>query len=260
MKKYFGSNLKMYKTVAETVDYLEELSSQMADLPRDEFEIFIIPSYTSMDRVSHDENIRDILLGAQNMCWEAEGPFTGEISPKMLKELNLDMVMIGHSERRHVFGESDEEENRKVLAGLAWGFTVLLCIGETAEEKAAGQSKEVLCRQLREGFKGVQPEQIGKIWVAYEPVWSIGESGTPASPEYAEEMHKEIKTCLFELFGEAGAAIPTLYGGSVNPGNAKALFARPSVDGLFVGRSAWQAKAFRELVRIALSDGERVDS
>ena len=159
--------------------------------------------------------------------------------------------MIGHSERRHVFGETDAEENKKVKAALNHGFTTLLCIGETAEEKEFGISPEVLRTQLKVGFHGVSADNIGKIWVAYEPVWSIGVNGTPASADYAEEMHKVIKECLQEIFGEASAEIPVLYGGSVNPGNANELIVQPSIDGLFTGRAAWDADKFDKLIRDA---------
>ena len=250
-KLYFGSNLKMYKTIEETVAYLQKLVENTKDIRRDEIELFIIPSYTTLESATKNVDRNYVMLGAQNMCWEDQGQFTGEISPLMLKELGLDLVMIGHSERRHVFGETDAEENKKVKAALNHGFTTLLCIGETAEEKEFGISPEVLRTQLKVGFYGVSADNIGKIWVAYEPVWSIGVNGTPASADYAEEMHKVIKECLQEIFGEASAEIPVLYGGSVNPGNANELIVQPSIDGLFTGRAAWDADKFDKLIRDA---------
>ena len=159
--------------------------------------------------------------------------------------------MIGHSERRHVFGETDAEENKKVKAALNHGFTTLLCIGETAEEKDFRISAEVLRTQLKVGFHDVPVSQVDKIWVAYEPVWSIGVNGTPATADYAEEMHKVIKGCLREIFGEEADKIPVLYGGSVNPGNANELIVQPSIDGLFTGRAAWDADKFDKLIRDA---------
>lgn len=256
-KLYFGSNLKMYKTIKETVDYLQALVENTKDISRDEMELFIIPSYTTLESATKNVDRNYVLLGAQNMCWEDEGQFTGEISPVMLKELGLDLVMIGHSERRHVFGETDVEENKKVKAALNHGFTILLCIGETAEEKNFGISTEVLRTQLKVGFHDVPVTQIPKIWVAYEPVWSIGVNGIPASADYAEEMHGEIKKCLIEIFGEAGKEIPILYGGSVNPGNANKLIVQPSIDGLFTGRAAWQADKFNKLIREAKETFEK---
>lgn len=258
-KLYFGSNLKMYKTIQETVDYLQKLVANTKDISRDEIELFIIPSYTTLESAVKNVDRDYVMLGAQNMCWEDQGQFTGEISPLMLKELGLDLVMIGHSERRHVFGETDAEENKKVKAALNHGFTTLLCIGETAEEKEFGISPEVLRTQLKIGFHGVPADKIGKIWVAYEPVWSIGVNGTPASAEYAEEMHKVIKECLQEIFGDASADIPVLYGGSVNPGNANELIVQPSIDGLFTGRAAWDADKFDALIRDAKKTFEQMN-
>lgn len=252
-KLYFGSNLKMYKNIQDTVKYLQDLVSYTKDISRDEIELFILPSYTTLESAVQKTDRSFVRLGAQNMCWEEEGQFTGEISPLMLKELDLDLVMIGHSERRHVFGESDPEENKKVKAALAHGFTPLLCIGETAEEKNYGISPEVLRTQLKIGFHDLSPSDAAHVWVAYEPVWSIGVNGTPASADYAEQMHKVIKTCLLEIFGDAGADIPVLYGGSVNPGNACDLIVQPSIDGLFTGRAAWQADKFNSLIRDAMA-------
>lgn len=255
-KLYFGTNLKMYKTIQDTTDYLKRLVDNTKDISRDEIELFVIPSFTTLPAAVSCVDKSYVKLGAQNMCWEEQGQFTGEISPLMLSELNLNLVMIGHSERRHVFGETDMEENKKVLCSLAHGFTTLLCIGETAEEKEYGISDEVLRTQLKVGFHGVSKDDLSKIWVAYEPVWSIGVNGTPASADYAQEKHLVIKKALHELFGEEAAAIPVLYGGSVNPGNANELIVQPSIDGLFTGRSAWQADAFDKLIRDAKSTFE----
>ena len=151
-KLFFGSNLKMYKNIKDTVSYLQELESLTKDISRDEIELFIIPSYTTLDSASKAIDQKNIRLGAQNMCWEEQGQFTGEISPLMLQEAGIGLVMIGHSERRHVFGETDIEENKKVLCALEHGFKTLLCIGETAEEKEFGISAEVLRTQLKVGF------------------------------------------------------------------------------------------------------------
>lgn len=253
MKKYyFGSNLKMYKGIQDTTEYLQSLVELTKDISREDMELFIIPSYITLPAATACVDRQYVRLGAQNMCWEDQGQFTGEISPVMLKEMNLNLVMIGHSERRHVFGETDVEENQKVKAALNHGFKTLLCIGETAEQKEFGISGEVLRSQLKIGFHGVDASQAENIWVAYEPVWSIGVNGTPATADYAEEMHRVIKATLAELFGEASRGIPVLYGGSVNPGNANELIVQPSIDGLFVGRSAWQAEAFNQLIRDAI--------
>ena len=146
-KLFFGSNLKMYKNIKDTVSYLQELESLTKDISRDEIELFIIPSYTTLDSASKAIDQKNIRLGAQNMCWEEQGQFTGEISPLMLQEVGTDIVMIGHSERRHVLGETDEEENKKVLCALNHNFTTLLCVGETGEQKDYGISEEVIRKE-----------------------------------------------------------------------------------------------------------------
>lgn len=251
-KIYFGTNLKMYKNIQDTTAYLTELAALTADLSPADIQLFVIPSYTSLPAASQSINQECLLLGAQNMCWEEQGQFTGEISPLMLNELQLGLVMIGHSERRHVFLETNADENKKVRTALDHRFTTLLCIGETEEEKYYGISDEVLRTQLKVGFHNVSPDQASHLWVAYEPVWSIGINGTPASAEYADEKHQVIHQTLREIFGEAGDSIPVLYGGSVNHGNANGFIRLASVDGLFVGRSAWNAKDFNTLIRNAI--------
>lgn len=254
-KIYFGSNLKMYKTVAQTEAYLTELSACTKKLREEnpQMELFILPSYTALEAASKCIDQSQIRLGAQNMCWEDEGQFTGEISPVMLEELNLHLVMAGHSERRHVFGESNEEENKKMLAAMKHGFTGLLCIGETKEEKEYGIADEVLRTQIKVGLHGIKAEDLDKVWIAYEPAWAIGVNGTPAPVSYAQEKHHVIRQTLKELYGEAADQVPTLYGGSVNLENATQLFAQPDIDGLYVGRVAWDAKRFAGLMKDCLS-------
>lgn len=250
MKKLLmGTNLKMYKTPAQTESYLSALQSLTEDL-RNDVTLFVIPSYPALDRAMNTVKDKAILLGAQNMHPEEQGQFTGEVSPLMLKELGLDIVEIGHSERRHVFHETDAEENKKVLSALAHGFTALLCVGETAEQKAYGVADEVLSMQLKIGLNGVAKSQLSRLWVAYEPVWAIGVNGTPASPQYAAQRHQHIKTVLEKLF--PGNEVPVLYGGSVNPNNAEELIVQDGIDGLFTGRAAWEAENFNKLIRQVL--------
>lgn len=252
MKKlYFGSNLKMYKGIKETREYLQKLSEFTKDISREELELFIFPSYTSLPDAAACIDPNFVTLGAQNICWEDKGQFTGEISLCMLEELSLNLVMVGHSERRHIYGENNIQENKKVTAALNHGFKVLLCIGETADEKKYGIAAEVLKTQIKVGLHNVDASRINNLRVAYEPVWSIGTNGVPAGARYAETMHKVIRQTLAELFGERGKEIPALYGGSVNLNNAKELIIQPSIDGLFVGRSAWEAEKFNHLIRSA---------
>ena len=258
-KKYFGSNLKMYKNVAQTESYLKELADRTRELcmQNPDMELFILPSYTSLETASKSTDQSEIHLGAQNMCWEDEGQFTGEISPVMLEELDLHLVMVGHSERRHVFGESNIEENKKMLAAMKHGFTGLLCIGETKEEKGYGIADEVLRTQIKVGLHGIAAEDLDKVWIAYEPVWAIGVNGIPAPVEYAQEKHHVIRETLRELYGEAADVGPALYGGSVNLENATRLFVQPDIDGLYVGRVAWDAKRFAGLIADCLATGEK---
>lgn len=253
MKKlYFGSNLKMYKNICDTASYLEQLQILTMDLSRDKYTLFIIPSYTSLQQASRETDQSLIWLGAQNMCWEDEGPFTGEISPLMLQELGLKIVELGHSERRHVFKEHDDMIRKKVNAALSHGFTTLLCIGESSKDKDLGISNEILRIQLKTGLLDVKTQDLSNLWIAYEPVWAIGENGRPATAEYAQEKHSLIRSTLIELFGQCGVEIPILYGGSVNSENAPSLITQPDIDGLFVGRSAWKADAFNSLIRNAI--------
>ena len=248
-KVYLGTNLKMYKTIRQTLAFLTELAERTRDIPREQLCLFVIPSYLALPAAAAAVDQDQIGLGAQNMHWEDVGQFTGEVSPLMLQELGLRLVEIGHSERRQHFRETDCEENLKVLSALRHGFTALLCIGETGQEKELGISDERLRQQLKIGLRGVAEARADRIWVAYEPVWAIGVQGTPASPEYAGAKQQLIRDTLLELFPERGGEIPVLYGGSVNPENAIALSRQPAIDGLFIGRAAWEADRFDGLIR-----------
>lgn len=248
-KLYLGTNTKMYKGINQTVDFLTTLRDYTAGISRDELELFVIPSFTTLDRARVSVTPEEIHLGAQNMGWEGEGQFSGEVSPLMLKEVGSEIVMIGHSERRHVLGETDDMENKKMLCALKFGLIPLLCIGETGDEKAMGISDEVLRTQLKIGLHGVDLSAGGELWVAYEPVWAIGVNGVPATKEYAEEKHCVIRNALTEILGEKyGNSVPILYGGSVNPENAPGLIQMKNIDGLFIGRSAWQSKSFSDII------------
>ncbi|MET0018079.1 triose-phosphate isomerase [Oscillibacter sp.] len=248
-KWYMGTNTKMYKTIAQTNQFIGRLSELTADIDRSGWELFVIPSFTTLDSANQHRDKNLVKLGAQNMGWEEQGQFTGEISPLMLQEVGCDLVMIGHSERRHVFMETDEMENRKVRCGLEHGFTVLLCIGETEAEKEAGQSDEVLNRQIEAGFAGVAQENADRIWVAYEPVWAIGVNGKPVEIDYADRKLTVIRESLVKRFGPQGEDVPIFYGGSVNAENAEPLASCKDINGLFIGRSAWDADRFFAIIR-----------
>lgn len=248
-----GSNLKMYKTNQQTLDYLTQLQELTSDIPRDKLRLFILPSYTALADVSRAADHQLVWIGAQNMHWEAEGPYTGEISARMLRELNMDLVMVGHAERREHFGETDEMVNRRLLTSVSSGFQTLLCVGDRMEDVACGASADVVRTQIKRALKGISSNQVTKIWIAYEPVWAIGASGKEAEPEFANQMHASIRESLEELMPGMGSNIPILYGGSVNLENAVGLNKQPEIDGLFIGRAAWDAAQFNKILRAILS-------
>lgn len=253
-KLYIGTNTKMYKTISGTEEYLRRLDSLTKDIPQDEMNLFVIPSYTTLfSAVKAVEGSR-IAVGAQNMCPEDEGAFTGEISPIMLRETGVKLVMAGHSERRHILGETDFDEEKKIAKICEYNFIPLLCVGETRTEKEYNIGSEVLRTQLKIGLHSISAVQAERLLVAYEPVWSIGENGIPADKNYADEMHRVIKDTLIELFGEeTGSDIPVLYGGSVNAQNSLEYIDMPNIDGLFIGRSAWDADNFNKIIRDVLT-------
>lgn len=253
MKKPFllGTNLKMNKTAAELCSYLQQVDELCLKAQQDNMRYFVIPSFTALPDASR-LNLKQVRLGAQNMCWEDQGEYTGEISPVMLNEFDIDLVELGHSERRNKFGETDEMINKKVLAALRHNMTALMCIGETREELEAGETYKVLRRQITQGLQGVSGDQLDKIWIAYEPVWAIGVSGRSAPASYVQEAHKVIRTVLCELYGDSGKQIPLLFGGSVNPANAASYCVLEQVDGLFVGRAVWTPKGFSEILHLIL--------
>lgn len=247
----------MFKTPSEAASHISRLRKLTNSISREEITLFVIPSYTSL-HLAVPAAGDDIIIGAQNMGWMERGQFTGEISPLMLQELGVQMVMIGHSERRHVLHETDFEEEKKVRCAMDHGFQTLFCIGETRMQKEYGISREILASQLKIGLHSITAEEArGHLWIAYEPVWAIGIDGIPADEGYANEMHGAIKDTLVELFGEdCGCQIPVLYGGSVNNENAAKLMQQPEIDGLFIGRSAWDADNFYSIIRTVLTGSE----
>jgi triosephosphate isomerase len=241
----FGTNFKMHQTPADSARFVRELVTEPLD--RGGARLFLIPPFTSLPAVV-DEARRakaEFWIGAQNMHWAAEGAYTGEISAPMLVALGVDLVLVGHAERRSAFHETDAEVQLKVRAALAAGLRVLLCVGETGEERSYGIGAEIVIRQLKVALHGVDSAAVGMLQIAYEPVWSIGEGGVPAHPEDVEPVAAFIRATLVERFGPAGEPIPVLYGGSVNPENATRFAALPGIGGLFVGRAAWTVEGFR---------------
>lgn len=240
----FGTNFKMNQTPTESAAFYQQLAASV-QTPPDAY-LFVIPPYTSLAAVTEVAGglPHQIWVGAQNVHWAPEGAYTGEISVGMLLALDVDLVLLGHAERRRYFHETDVELNRKVLSALGGDLRVLLAVGETAEERSFGVGGETVLRQLKLGLHGVPPKQLNLIQIAYEPVWSIGAGGTPASPQDVEPIASVIRSGCQKLFGEPGNEIPILYGGSVDPSNAGTFTALPDINGLFVGRAAWTVEGF----------------
>jgi triosephosphate isomerase len=252
---YFGSNFKMHQTPAQTAAFIESLRGLQPDEPT--IQRFLIPPFTSLATAAHALQGSPIWLGAQNMHWADEGAYTGEIAAPMLRELGVALVMLGHAERRTLFGETDMSLRKKVNAAVKAGLRVLLCVGEQAEQRAVGISQEIVAIQLKSALIDLPAEKLPHLLVAYEPVWSIGEGGTPADPSIVQEMHRWIRSVLLARFGEAAHAIPILYGGSVNLKNCAAYAALPNVNGLFVGRAAWTPQGFVDVMRAGFAADDK---
>ena len=244
---WVGTGWKMNKTLAEAAAYADALlaAEDLASLP---VQLFVLPPFTALATVSGRLEESAVLVGAQTMHWAERGAWTGEISPLMLKDCGVALVELGHSERRTHFGETDEAINRKVKAALAHGLMPLVCVGETAVERDLDAALATVQRQTRMALSGIEPGQTSRMLLAYEPVWAIGEGGVPATPGYAATIHDGIKNAAADLLGTSP---PVLYGGSVNPGNCAELARQPSIDGLFVGRAAWEATGLLDLARTA---------
>ncbi|WP_337183553.1 triose-phosphate isomerase [Shinella sp.] len=244
-KFWVGTSWKMNKTLAEAKSFAEGLKA--ADDGADaRIQRFVIPPFTAVREVKAMLAGTSVKVGAQNMHWADEGAWTGEVSPVMLKDCNLDLVELGHSERREHFGETDETVGRKTEAAVRHGLVPLVCIGETLADRESGRAAEVLAQQVRGALgklDGAQKE--AEILLAYEPVWAIGEKGIPASADYANARHAEIAKVAQDILGRR---IPCLYGGSVNPQNCAELIACPDIDGLFIGRSAWKVEGYLDIL------------
>lgn len=246
-----AGNWKMNMTVAQARDLVLALSQNLSEIA--DVERVLCPPFTVLLAASAMLEGSGIGLGAQNMHWEEKGAFTGEISPAMVKEF-CRYVIIGHSERRAYFGESDETVNRKVRAALTHDLTPIVCVGETLEENESGRTAEVVSRQIRLGLRDVHPDAAPGLVIAYEPVWAIG-SGRASSGENADAVVREvIRPTLADLFGQQAAqAIRVLYGGSVTAANAAEFFCRPEIDGALVGGASLRADEFTAIVRAAVN-------
>ena len=245
-KPVIAGNWKMYKTIAEAVDFVTKLKPLVASA--EHCEVVVAPPFTALRAVADAVKGSNIAVAAQNVHWDKEGAHTGDIAPGMLREVGCTHVIIGHSERRQDCGETDEQVNRKVKAALAAGLLPIVCVGETLAEREAGKTQEVLERQFRAGFAGLTPQDFSRIIVAYEPVWAIG-TGRTATPEMAAESHRFIRGLVRQQLGEGVAsAVRILYGGSVKPDNVKGLMAQEEIDGALVGGASLKVDSFSALV------------
>ena len=242
---WIGTSWKMNKTLAEARLFAAGLLG--ADAAHDgRIQRFVIPPFTAVREVKAALADSAVKVGAQNMHWANEGAWTGEISPLMLRDCNLDMVELGHSERRAFFGETDETVGKKVQAAVAHKLIPLICIGETLDERQSGQASAVLEKQVRGALSLLTNEQRqAEILLAYEPVWAIGEHGIPATSDYADARQAEIIALASDMLGRR---IACLYGGSVNAENCCELIACPHIDGLFIGRSAWNVQGYLDIL------------
>lgn len=248
-KALMAGNWKMHKTTEEAKLLAEQVAA--ATPKAADREVLLAPPFTALGAVSEAVKGTDIIVAGQNVCWEEQGAFTGEISPAMLKDMGATAAIVGHSERRQIFMESDEMINQRLLGGLNQGLTMLLCIGETLEERESDQTLAVLERQIRAGLAEVSSALMNQVVIAYEPVWAIG-TGRTASTEQAQEAHAFIRKLATDLYEKDIAdGLRILYGGSVKPANVDELMAQPDIDGALVGGAALDADSFGRIINFA---------
>jgi len=246
-KKVIAANWKMFKTPDETFAFMQVFLREVSGHNRDE--IVLCPPFVDIATAVQAARHSNVQIGAQNMYWEKEGAFTGEISARMILAAGCTHVIIGHSERRQYFGETDETVNRKLLAALGAGLIPIVCVGEVLQEREAGLTEDVLRRQVTGAFHTVSGDKAAPIIVAYEPVWAIG-TGKTATPAIAADAHRVIRAEAAKAFGQSAADnLRILYGGSVKPDNAKALMAQPEIDGALVGGASLDPKSFTAIVK-----------
>jgi triosephosphate isomerase len=244
-----AGNWKMFKTAAEAVALAQTIRRDGAGGP----EVLLAPPFTALAAVAEAVRGSEVRLAGQNMHWEDEGAFTGEVSPRMLRDLGCTHVILGHSERRQLFGETDDGVGRKGQAAFRHGLTPILCVGETLNERDSDRTMEVVERQVERALRNLTPDQAAVAVIAYEPVWAIG-TGRNATPEQAQEVHASIRRLVARSHGDpAAAAVRILYGGSVKPDNIASLMAQPDLDGALVGGASLKADSFLAIVR----DGSR---
>jgi len=244
-----AGNWKLFKTIGEATGMVNDLKPLVAATKG--VEIIVAPAFTALNRVANELAGSNIQLAAQDCYWEEEGAFTGEVAPAMLKDAGCSHVIIGHSERRQYFGETDVTVNRKVKAAISAGLTAIVCVGETLAEREADKTFAVIETQVRGGLEGLAPETLSRVVVAYEPVWAIG-TGKTASDAQAQEVHAFIRGLMARCFGQASAdGMRILYGGSVKPDNVKGLMAQADIDGALVGGASLKAESFAAIANFA---------
>ena len=241
-----AGNWKMFKTVHEAVVFVKELRALVKEVS--DVEVVIAPPFTAVHAVAEAARNSNVGVAAQNLHWEREGAFTGEVSAVMIKEAGAEYAIIGHSERRRLFGETDAIVNRKTLAAITAGLTPIVCVGETLEERERHETLKVLDRQIKDGLDGLTAEQVAELVLAYEPVWAIG-TGRNATAAQAGEAHAHIRKRLRQwVGGDAADHCHVIYGGSVKPDNIRALMTEPDVDGALVGGASLDVKSFVRIV------------
>ena len=243
-KPIIAGNWKMHKTIAEALEFVNEVKDRVNN---DKVEAVICAPFTLLKDLKQATKGTNIKIGAQNMHFEEKGAFTGEISPLMLKELDMDYVVIGHSERRQYFNETDETVNKKVLKALEVGIDPILCVGETLEEREAGNTKDVCKVQVEKALENVSKEDLAKVVIAYEPVWAIG-TGKTATSEDANDVIAYIREVVANLYGELANEVRIQYGGSVKPSNVAEIMNQSYIDGALVGGASLEANDYVELV------------
>jgi triosephosphate isomerase len=251
-RKYLiAGNWKMNKTATEAVDLIKEINTSVGS--QTTVQVCVCPPFTSLAKASELVDQSEVLLGAQNMSAHPSGAYTGEISAEMLRDLYVSFVILGHSERRQYYGETNQSVNKKVLAVVENNLKPIYCIGETLEERESGQTLDIVRTQVREGLEDFPSSAIDSLVLAYEPIWAIG-TGKTATDEMAQEVHADIRKVLVEIFGDlAGATVRILYGGSMKPENAAGLLAQPDVDGGLIGGASLTSRAFSGIVEAALT-------
>ena len=243
-KPIIAGNWKMHKTIAEALDFVNAVIDRVNN---DNVEAVICAPFTLLKDLKEATKGTNIKIGAQNMHFEEKGAFTGEISPLMLKELDMDYVVIGHSERRQYFNETDETVNKKVLKALEVGIDPILCVGETLEEREAGNTKDVCKVQVEKALENVSKEDLAKVVIAYEPVWAIG-TGKTATSEDANDVIAYIREVVANLYGELANEVRIQYGGSVKPSNVAEIMNQSDIDGALVGGASLEANDYVDLV------------